>query len=156
MQTEMRNLLDKIYNNELQETEELEQNTNNNLEEQELTEEEQIKEQIFSLIDECENSQDLVNKIYEMFDNTINESDWAKKTMARVKRATGTGMGSTDLSQSGKTYKVPTATVPDNATAPGMAKAPAFLQKKYKIKKAKAPGMAKAPRPYTPPKPSKL
>ena len=156
MSNNMRDLLDKLSNYpQLPETEVL-QNTSEIVSEQELTEEEQIKEQIATLIEESEDSTDLVNKIYEMFDNTINEADWAKKTMARVKRATGTGRGSTDLSKSGKTYKVPTATMPDNATAPGMAKAPAFLQKKYKMKKAKAPGMAKAPKPYTPPKPSKL
>ena len=150
--SDIRNILNQLQIQESDTEEEIDENNEEEtekaeLEEEELTEEEQIKNHIRTLVDESDNINDFVTKVYEMFDDTLNESDWAKKTMARVKRATGTGMGSTDLSQSGKTWKPPTATVPDNATAPGMAKAPAFLRKTWKPGLAKAPGMAKAPRP---------
>jgi sugar-specific transcriptional regulator TrmB len=70
--TDIRNLLNQIN---IQETEEEIEEEKEDLEEQELSEEEHIKNNIRSMVEDSQTIDDLVSKVYEMFNSSLTEND---------------------------------------------------------------------------------
>jgi len=70
--TDIRNLLNQIN---IQETEEEIEEEKEDLEEQELSEEEHIKNNIRSMVEDSQTIDDLVSKVYEMFNSSLTEKD---------------------------------------------------------------------------------